>query len=205
MGAMQRVDDLQQHLLESVAEAQRGVVTVQQVRQLLGSASAELRFRSDPRWEQVSSRLHRRVDSESTLEQRCVIAVLELGGCTLVSHRSAAMLYGLYERDDQLVHVTTTSKRRQHGGVARLHRVDEVPLEQQRVLGGVPIVSPALLAMQAFGSLPSDDAVDLTMTMMNLGMLERHELEELLERWGERGRNGAGGLRAFLGRRPMAV
>ncbi|NLA36206.1 MAG: hypothetical protein GX868_11070 [Actinobacteria bacterium] len=84
----------QQHLaLLSISEAQHGLITATQARYLLGSTSAALSLAHSGDWERVSKVLFRRRDSAATFQQRCLAAVLDLGGDTVVSHESALALF----------------------------------------------------------------------------------------------------------------
>lgn len=198
--------------LRSISDAQHDLITVTQARYLLGSSSAALSLANSADWERVSKVLFRRRGSARTFQQRCLAAVLDLGGDTVVSHRSALELFAtdpvpeVFDDDGTPqtpcstlpVHVSTTSTKRRPDALAVVHRVAALPDRWRTVQRGIPVAAPALIALQMFSCEPVAEAAAVADDLRARGLVRTGDLEAVVEDLGERGRSGTGPLRVYL-------
>src|SRR5438270_3388881 len=100
--------------ISAIAEAQHGVIGHEQ----LGLTKDEIARR---RGAHHLLEIHRRVYAVGyqplTLKGRWMAAVLAVGEGALLSHQSAAMLWGLIPEAEGEVHATAPGQRRGHAGV----------------------------------------------------------------------------------------
>lgn len=198
--------------LRSISDAQHDLITVAQARCVLGSASAALALANTGDWERVSKALFRRRGGAESFHQRCLAAVLDLGGDTVVSHRSALMLFAsnpppevfnddgtpLRPRTVADVHVSSTTTKRRPTELAVVHRVAVLPDRWRTIQRGIPVAAPALIAMQLFAVEKASEAAAVVDDLRCRGLVCTAELEAVVEELGERGRTGTGALRAYL-------
>jgi very-short-patch-repair endonuclease len=80
-------------------------------------------------------------------------AVFALGEGAVLSHASAAALWGFRRNDDSQVHVTVASNRRGRSGI-RVHRVTELPVNEWTRRENIPITTPARTLLDLAATLP---------------------------------------------------
>jgi very-short-patch-repair endonuclease len=122
-----------------------------------------------------------------------VAAVLACGGRAMLSHASAAAVWGLVPRRAGPVAVTVVgSRRRPRPGIALRH-TEDVAVDDVRRIHGIRVTAPdrTLLDLAAIGSPELQDAVDAAR------LRRLFARDALLER--AAGRPGARALRAALG------
>ncbi len=185
-------------LIAELAGRQYGVVArVQLVRKIgLGPSAIDRRLRLE--------RLHRlhlgvyavghRVVSR---EGRWMAAVLACGDGAVLSHRSAAALWGIRSRPARGIEVTTQTKSRSPGGIHRHFSV--LPTDEVTARRGIPVttVPRMLFDLAAVSSL---DVVEHSMRESErLQLSDGLSLEDLLARYPRR--RGAGTIRECLRRR----
>jgi predicted transcriptional regulator of viral defense system len=138
MGALEQTRALDLRIAE-LAERQHGVVARRQLERLGASRRAiETRLRS--------GRLHRlhagvyavghRVLSR---EGRWMAAVLFCGSGAVLSHRSAAALWGIRDHSGRAIEVTVARKSRSRAGIERHYSV--LPADEITVERGIPVTS----------------------------------------------------------------
>jgi very-short-patch-repair endonuclease len=126
--------------LAEVAERQHGVVSGRQLAQLL--------YSEDTIWREATAgrlhRLHRDVYAVGhgavSRQGQALAAVLAAGDGALLSHRSAAWLWGLTARWQQPVEVTAASPRRSRSGI-RLHSAPALLPKDSASFEGVPVTA----------------------------------------------------------------
>ncbi len=129
--------------LGALATRQHGVVSIRQLQGPLGySQSAVARALSAGRLH----RLHRGVyavgHTDISLHGRCLAAVLTSGPGALLSHYSAAWLWGLSSYPAIPIHVTSPSPRSRRPPI-RLHRASKLTASDRRLREGIPVTSVA--------------------------------------------------------------
>ncbi|HEX6228569.1 MAG TPA: type IV toxin-antitoxin system AbiEi family antitoxin domain-containing protein, partial [Solirubrobacterales bacterium] len=126
--------------MAELAERQHGVVSGRQL--------AKLGYSDDTVWREATSgrlhRLHRDVYAVGhgavSRQGQALAAVLTAGDGTLLSHRSAAWLWGLTARWQQPVEVTAASSRRNRPGI-RLHSVRALTPDDRSSVEGIPVTA----------------------------------------------------------------
>ena len=184
-------------LLE-LAEAQFGLLTSRQLRELgFGTHAFDDRV-GGRHWERITDEVLRRAGAPSGRGTAVLAPVLDAGPGAVLSHSSAAAWWGVKACDPDPVHVTRTSRsvRRPHG--ARLHTVRDLPTAWVTTLDFVPIVRPELLALQLFAQFSFDKAERRVDTMWSLRLLSGPSMIGFLDQFGARGRNGCTPFRRYL-------
>lgn len=118
-------------------------------------------------------------------------AVLYFRGHAVVSHRSAAWVWGLIDRPGE-VSLTTTKARHSRPGLV-LHRVTDVHRRDLRVGQGLPLTSPPRTIVDLAGD---DDLEQAVAVAFDKGLASADEINAAMER-APRGR-GCGRLRRLL-------
>lgn len=186
--------------IASIAERQRGRVAR---RQLLAAGIP-------------SAAIGRRVASQRLVrEHPCVYAVrpvldvplaretaalLACGPKALLSHSSAAALWGIAEPTTGPVEVTVSRRRHRTTPGIVAHRTGHLLARDVRVEQGLPVTSPARTLLDRAGALtPLELERELDEALAVKRIVTRDELHDVLERGG--GRSGAATLRGLLHRR----
>lgn len=127
-------------------------------------------------------------------EARCLAAVLSCGDRALLSHRSAAWLWGLTTRWQFPVEVTAVSPRETRAEI-RVHSAKTLHEEDREASGGVPVtaVPRTLLDFAAVDPFFLSRALDRA---QRLGLLDLIEIDALIAR--SRGFRGVARLREAL-------
>jgi very-short-patch-repair endonuclease len=119
-------------------------------------------------------------------------AVLACGEKAVLSHASAATLWGIYRRWRRPLHVTSPSDHR-HQGI-KLHRAALHCRDRTRQLG-IPVTSPARTLLDIAPQMTEKALTRAVNDLRRQGYLNRSDLVELLIRWPRH--PGAGRLRPF--------
>ena len=153
-------------------------------------------------WELVTPRVARRRGTPETDLQRVMAGVLDTGPSSYVSHTSAAAHWGVPGFELFPLQVIVVRAGRQYpSDLATIHRPRHLPDPFSTVLDGVPVVRPALMALELCGTvhpLRAERALDAAWTRrLCSGASLRRELATLLVR----GRTGTTLIRELLARR----
>ena len=155
------------------------------------------------RWEIVARGIYRICGSPRSWEQRALSLVLCAGDEAVVSHRSAAHLYGLDGfRRPGLIEITMPRHRRHKIVGARIHETLDTHLLGGRKRRGVPITGPARTLLDVC-SVVDDDLAALRALdeMLRHRLVTWGELWECLVLHARRGRNGVARFRRILVKR----
>ncbi len=109
-------------------------------------------------------------------------AVLYFRGHAILSHRSAAVVWGLLERgphDD--VSLTTVKARRSRRGL-RLHRVKALHRRDLRVRDGLPLTAPARTLLDLAAEEPDADLEEALAVARQRGLASDAEIRAAIER-----------------------
>jgi hypothetical protein len=157
-------------LLE-LAERQHGVVTHGQLRRLGYSKGAIARATRAGRLHRVHQGVYAVGRPDLPRRGRCLAAVFACGDGAVLSHASAAWLWGLRSELPQMIDVTAPSRGGGHPGIALHHSATLAPAEVGR-LAGIPVtrVERTMLDVAA-----TDSRWELT------EMIDRAERRKLLE------------------------
>lgn len=174
--------------LAKLAGCQHGVVSVGQLKTDLGwSRSAISRAVADG----VLHRLHRGVyaSGHTDVSDRglCLAAVLTAGDGALLSHYSAAWLWGLRRGTPFPVHVVTPVARAQRDGFV-LHRASHLHAEDRAEVGPVPVTSVARTLLDMAALLRPDPLRRMLQRAEELRLFDLRQVEAVLAR--NRGHSG---------------
>jgi hypothetical protein len=179
-----------------VAERQHGVVTGRQLLEASLTRSA-----IDRRLESGRLRvLHRGVYLTFPFPlpyTREMAAVLATGSGAALSHRDAAVLWGVRSRGDASdpVHVTTVVRRGHRRGIL-LHRVARLDEEERTVKEGIPVTTPGRTLLDLASDLDARELEEVVSRAERDGLVVPAVLSLLLAR--HRGRPGVPALRDVL-------
>ncbi len=196
MGAPEQTRGIDARIAE-LAEGQQGVVARRQVEQLgLGRRSIALRLKS--------GRLHRvhpgvysvghRVLSQHA---RWMAAVLFCGSDAVLSHRSAAALWGIRAGAGSRIDITSPSKSRSHGSIQRHFSV--LPADEMTGHDGIPVTTVPRTIFDLAATESSHVAEAALRRSEYHRLHDRLSLPDLLERYP--GRAGSKAVRECLARR----
>jgi very-short-patch-repair endonuclease len=177
-----------------LAERQHGVIAGRQLVELGRSQAAIWR-------EARAGRLHRLHHDVYAVGHRAVsrhgealAAVLAAGKGAVLSHRSAAWLWGLTRRWQNVVEVTAVSPRR-HRDALRLHSASRLRADDRDSYEGVPVTAVPRTMLDFAAVDPNYLRLALD-NAQRLGILDLVAMDELLGRC--KGFRGVGRLRSAL-------
>ena len=127
-------------------------------------------------------------------------AVLGLAGRAVVSHQSAAHLWGLISQPETL-HVTTSTSRWRPKSF-HVHRSMDLAIEHTTSLRGIPTTTPARTVVDLGGSAPRL-AIGAFNQVLRDRMVTLVEFESLLDEIGRQGRAGVGVVRKLVEERAL--
>ena len=180
--------------IAAIAARRHGVVTLGELAAAgLGRGAVAHRVA-----ERRLTRLHRGVYLVGPLTgplSREVAAVLALGPGAMLSHRSAAALWGFVPPWRGDVDVTVPGRKVRHRGGVRAHRTDRMPPTDVGQREGLPVTAPARTLLDLASVLPRCDLERAVEQAQVLRRVTRAQLEARVE--GEPGR-AAASVRALL-------
>lgn len=125
-------------------------------------------------------------------------AVLACGERAFVSHRSAAVLWGLVETSGDAVDVTVVGRRSRSRAGLRVHRVDDLSEADSGERGGIPITAPARTLIDFASTTGAEEAERSIAEAFALKLVTEMQLRSAIER--APGRAGVARIQAILGR-----
>jgi very-short-patch-repair endonuclease len=182
------------HRLAELAKEQHGVVSVWQMADLGYSDEALRHARKSGRIHPVHRGVYAVGHAQLPRHGKCLAAVLSCGDGALLSHRSAAWLWGLTKRWQPAIDVTAASPRRTRGAI-RVHSAEALTADDREFFEGIPLtaVPRTLLDFAAVDPHFLEQALD---NGRRLGLLDMVAIDELVSR--SRGFRGVARLRKAL-------
>ncbi|HVV90068.1 MAG TPA: DUF559 domain-containing protein [Solirubrobacterales bacterium] len=179
-----------------LAVAQNGLVTREQL-EGLGLTDQAIAKRVDRgRLHRIHQRVYSLMPRVTTERGKFMAAVLACGPDAVLSHRSAAYLWGLVDTWEEPVDVTAPNRRgRSPEGVAA-HRDGSLQPIDRTALHGIPCTSVARTALDFAGVAPEWEVRKVVAQAEVLRILDRPKLRALLKR--SRRRRGVARLRLIL-------
>jgi very-short-patch-repair endonuclease len=187
-----------------LAERQHGVVAYRQLLELgIGRGAIHRRVRAGvlhPVHRGVYCVGHRRIP----VRGRWMAAVLACGPTALLSHGSAALLWGLLMTSGSRIDVMTARRTRHNRSGIALHRTRRLHPDDRSSRDGIPVTSVARTLLDLAPRLPSRRLARAIDQADRLAMFDMRAAESLLRRSG--GHPGRGPLeRALRGYRTPAA
>jgi hypothetical protein len=178
----------------SLAGEQHGVVSVWQLRELGYSKEAVRHAIGTGRLHRIHRGVYALGHSTMSRPALCLAAVLSCGEGALLSHQSAAWLWGLTNRFASPVEITAGSARRTREEI-QIHSAEALILDDRSFLEGIPVtaVPRTLLDFAAIDPRFLTQALD---NAHRLGLLDLIAVDALISR--SRGFRGVGRLREAL-------
>ena len=182
--------------LAALAARQHGVVSIRQLRGPLGYSHAFVE-RAVARGQ--LHRLHTGVyavgHTNLSLHGECLAAVLGCGPGALLSHWSAAWLWGLMPTQPIPIHVTTPIPRRARPGL-RIHRSRTFTEEDRALVEEIPVTAVARTALDLAARVRPRSIDRLLQRSEELELFDLPEFDSVLAR--NRGHRGAVPLRRAI-------
>lgn len=179
--------------LADLAERQHGIVSI---RQLTGPLGYSRRWVGRQSQAGTLHRLYTGVyavgHTDLSPRGECLAAVLSCGPRALLSHYSAAWLWGLARHSPAPFHVTAPSPRAARSSV-RLHRSSSLVDADRAVVDNIPVTAVARTLLDQAAEVQPRRLDALLERSEQLGLFDLREVDELLGR--NRGHHGAGRLR----------
>jgi very-short-patch-repair endonuclease len=187
--------------MAAIAGTQHGLITGDQLAELKVTRRQRARLLATGRIVRVAYDVYRLNGVPPTWEGRIAGARLTVGSDAIVSHRSAAALYGLDGFDQQrVVHLSIPAERSPRKPTeVRLHRCFDYDLIAPETRQGIPVTDPARLILDLYGSEPNPDVARRGLFSARKKKLTTwRALEECLAQHARRGRRGIARFRADL-------
>jgi Transcriptional regulator, AbiEi antitoxin len=184
--------------LAELAGRQHGVVSVRQLEGMLGySESAGLRAAADQRLLRLYRGVYAVGHDNLSLHGQCLAAVLAAGDDALLSHYSAAWLFGLRGGSPRPFHVTTPISRR-HPLPPPIHRHRSRTLTDadRRLEDGIPVTSVARTLLDQAALVSATNLRRLLKRSEERKLFDLAAVEDVLER--NRGHRGRKRLRLAI-------
>lgn len=180
-----------------LATAQHGIVSRRQLLRLGFSASRIDRWVALGRLHRAHAGVYALGHPLLSVRGRQLAAVLACGERAVLSHRSAAALWGLLQPAPGPIDVTVPGRSRKRGGISvRVTR--SLDRTEIGVREGVPCTTPARTLVDLAAVAGERELLRALEQSVVLRILDRAALTTALE--GSRGRRGAGALRRLLAR-----
>jgi very-short-patch-repair endonuclease len=187
--------------MAAVADTQQGLITLSQLQDLKVTRHQRERLLSTGQIVRVAHDVYRLSGVAWTWQARIAAAHLAVGSDAVVSHRSAAALYGLDGFDQQrIVHLSLPIHRspRKPSDV-RLHRCIDYKLISPQPRQNIKVTDPARLVLDLYASEPNPEVARRGLfSARKKKLVSWTELEECLRRHTRQGRRGIAKLRADL-------
>lgn len=169
------------HALAELAEAQHGVVSFRQLRELGFSKGHIARAFEARRLRRIHRGVYAVGHARLSDYGRCHAAVLACGDGAVLSHHSAAWLWGLLSRCPTEVEVPTASRGHGRRGV-RVHRASAVADRDRVLRHGVAVTSVTRTLLDLGATATARDLTSAIDRAHRRGQLDLAALDSLLSR-----------------------
>lgn len=171
------------HALAELAEAQHGVVTFRQLRALGFSKGHISRAFEAGRLRRVHRGVYAVGHGRLSEHGRCLAAVLACGDGAILSHHSAAWLWGLLPRCPHEASVTTPSRGHRRRTI-RVHRAAALSSRDRAERQGIPVTSLARTLLDLGATATARELTSAIDRARRLGRLDLDSVDALLARHG---------------------
>ncbi|MFZ6002762.1 MAG: DUF559 domain-containing protein [Actinomycetota bacterium] len=189
-------------VIDQVAQKQHGVVTTQQALKALGPGRKS-RWVSDGRLISVQPGVFRVAGAPQTWHQSILAASLAADG--VVSHRSAAELWGLVQPTGYIDVAVLPSRQPKLRPPAILHRIADLHPELAIERQGMRVTDPVRTVIDLGLVLPRWSVRDALSRGLTTRLLRIDDVARLRDALGRRGRDGTGVMRRVLEERLLTA
>ena len=169
------------HALTDLAEAQHGVVSFRQLRELGFSKGHISRAFESGRLRRIHRGVYAVGHARLSDHGRCHAAVLACGAGAVLSHHSAAWLWGFLPRCPQEAAVTTPIRGHRRRGI-RVHRAAALAERDCTSYEGIPVTSAARTLLDLGAVATMRDLTSAVDRARRLNQLDLHALDLLISR-----------------------
>jgi len=184
-----------------MARAQHGLILRGQLLASGLSPATIQRWMDCGRLEAVHRGVHRLAGAPLTWDQRLWAAVMAAGGDAVVSHRSAARLWGIH--DDETIEVTVDRARALHLREVVVHRATDLVDAHVSRRRGLPTANPLRTLVDLGAVLRPTLVEDALDRALERRLVTVHGVEATIEALARRGRRGVGVLRTIVDERAL--
>jgi Transcriptional regulator, AbiEi antitoxin len=182
--------------LAGLAHRQHGVVSVRQLRQLLGySPSAITRATADGRLHRLYRGVYAVGHTRISRHGECLAAVLACGPGSLLSHRSAAWLWGISPWGRAAIAVTTVNWRSSRPRIEQ-HQSRCLAADDHRLAQMIPVTAVPRTLLDSAATVPFARLRRMLERSEELKLFDLGPVEDLLDR--TKGHQGWGRLRRAI-------
>lgn len=182
-------------------EHQLGLVTLAQQRAGGTKRGATAYRRVSGRYQRAGRGVDRLAGSPRSFEQDLLAGCLAAGDRAVLSHRTAAHLWGLGTFVDR--ELTVPYRRSPVPDGMRVHRLQDLDACDVTVRGPLQLTTVARTLIDVGAGIPDSLVAELVRRALGRNLVALAELHEVLERLGRKGRRGAGSLRRVLDARAL--
>jgi hypothetical protein len=178
--------------LAMLAARQHGVVSIRQLNRLGYSRYGIARFAAEGRFHRLHQGVYAVGHTDLSLHGHCLAGVLACDSEALLSHYSAAWLWGVLSIQPIPVHVTTSVRRKARLPI-RVHHSQTLTDADRALDDGIPVTSVARTALDLAARIRRESLDRLLQRAEELKLFDLAEFESVLVR--NRGHHGVAGLR----------
>jgi putative AbiEi antitoxin of type IV toxin-antitoxin system/uncharacterized protein DUF559 len=183
-----------QRAVAELAEREQGVVAHSELAGLGLSASGIKRWVAAGRLHPLHRGVYAVGHAAVTGHGRWMAAVKACGPNAVLSHQSAAALWGLRPSSSPVIHVTTPRRASPRG--IRVHRVRRLYAEDRAVVERIPVTSVARTLLDLAGVVPPGQLIRAIEQAERLHLFDLRAIQRLLDR--NHGRRGTKPLKRAL-------
>lgn len=182
--------------LAALAKRQHGVVSIRQLNRLGYGKDAVSGAKAAGRLHHLHQGVYAVGHTDLSLHGRCLAAVLACGPRALLSHYSAAWLWGLTPTQPIPIHVTSPSPRKRQAPI-RLHRSSTLVDADHKLHKGIPVTSVARTLLDQAALVPPRSLRRLLKRSEERKLFDLAAVHDVLAR--NRGHRGAKRLHRAIG------
>lgn len=141
-----------------------------------------------------------------SFRQHVLAAVLSAGEGAVASHRTAAILLGVADRNaPRVIELTVPRLRNPHPPGVEVHRIEDLAPEHCMVIDGIPCTGPLRLMVDLGAVEPRRAVEDVLERALTKGLVTIRGVEWMLTELSQKGRHGCGVIRAILDERALGA
>ena len=191
--------------LDAFMASHHGVITHDRAVALGATRSHVQTLLTAGAWEMLNRGVYRAAAAPRTAEQELLAAVWRAGQHGMASHRSAAWLWRLWSAPPRVPEISVPYSQSPQPKGTRVHRSTDLigaPISARR---GIAVTDPLRTVIDTVGVLSHDGGTLIVDRAIELKLVTVDGLLATLERYGRRGRRGAGKLRTILEERGVSA